>query len=153
MKDQTKEIKKLTEELLEQLLIKGTVEVAEDSQSQIFNIQIETEDSGYLIGFHGDTLAAFQLILSLMLFKKVGSWVKILVNVGDYRERRQEQLKRLALNLAQKVKFSGESQVVPDLSASERRMVHLALADHPDVFTESEGEGDERRLVIKLKKK
>lgn len=99
----------------------------------------------------GETLQAIQLILSFVVHKSSGEWVKTLVNVGDYRQKREEQLKKLALNLAMKVKFSGEAQAVPNLTPSERRAIHLILANHPDVYTESEGEGRERQLVIKPK--
>jgi len=145
------QIKKLTEDLLKNLLVKGTVEVTQDSKNQVFNVQLESEDSGILIGYHGETLEAIQLILSLIVYRKVGSWLRLVVNVGNYREERYDQLKRLALNIAQKVKFSGESQILTNLSPSERRIIHLELADHPDVITESEGEGEERRLVVKPK--
>lgn len=147
-----KVIKELTEELLGHLLIRGSVEVLEDKESQGFKIQIESEDSGYLIGYHGKTIEALQLVLSLIVYQKLGGWQKIFVNVGNYLEQRQEQLRKLALNIAQKVKFSGEQQVIPNLSAPERRIIHLVLADHPDVLTESEGEGEERKLVIKPKR-
>lgn len=147
------EIKKIAEELLKKLLIKATVEVAEDSQNQAFKIQIESEDSGYLIGYHGETIEALQLILSLMVYQKLGSWQRLVVNVGDYRQQREEQLKKLALNVAQKVKFSSEQQIIPNLSASERRVIHLVLASHPDVYTESEGEGDQRTLIVRPKRK
>lgn len=146
-------INDLASELLKHLLIKGEIKVEEDKESQVFNVQIETEDSGYLIGFHGETLTAFQLILSLMIYRKLGNWVKLVVNVGDYREKRHDQLNRLALNVAQKVKFSGQSQVIANLSSAERRIIHLSLADHPDVITESEGEGEERKLVVKLRQR
>jgi len=104
-----------------------------------------------LIGFHGETLSAVERILSFMIHRVLGRWHKVVVNVGDYRQKREEQIKRLALNLAMKAKFSKETQSIPNLSASERRIVHLVLADHPDVYTESEGEGKERYLTIKLK--
>jgi len=138
MDNYLEEIKKIAEEFLDKLGIKGSVAAAQDEENEVVNLQIETEDSGYLIGYHGETLEAFQLLLSLMVYKKLTTW---------------EQLKKLALNVAQKVKFSGEAQVIPNLSPSERRMIHLSLADHPDVFSESEGEGEERRLVVKPKKK
>ena len=147
------EIKKIAAEFLAQLSIKGSIEVVEDQENEIINLQIETEDSGYLIGYHAETLEAFQLLLSLMVYKKLAVWKRLVVNVGNYRQDRQEQLKKLALNIAQKVKFSGEAQAIPNLSPSERRMIHLSLADHPDVISESEGEGEERRLIIKPKGK
>lgn len=145
-------IKKITVDLLKNLLVQGEVRVQKDSQTSVFMIQINSKDSGYLIGYHGETLRAFQLVLSLMVAKRLGAWKKIYVNVGDYLQKRKEELEKIALKVAQKVKFSGEAQIVPNLSASERRIIHLALANHPDVFTESEGEGDERKLVIRPKR-
>jgi spoIIIJ-associated protein len=151
MDKQLETIKILAEELLHQLLIKGEIVVNFDETGAIFKVKIETEDSGFLIGYHGETLAAFQLILSLMVYRKTDEWVKLAVNVGDYREKREDQLTRLALSVAQKVSFTKEAQAIPRLSAGERRIIHMALAERPDVFSESEGEGDERILVIKPK--
>jgi len=151
--EKIKIIKELTEELLRHLLIKGTAEVSEDKENQAFEVQIESEDSSYLIGYHGENIEALQLILSLMVYKKLGSWQRLVVNVGNYRQQREEQLKKLSLNIAQKVKFSGREQAIPDLSAKERRIVHLALRNHPDVYTESEGENDKRTLIVRPKKK
>jgi len=151
MEKQVKTIKTLAEQLLKQILIKGEVEVIEDKENNLYAVQIKTDDSGFLIGYHGETLAAFQLILSLMIYRKFEEWVKLTVNVGDYREKREDQLTRLALNIAQKVSFTKEAQVIPHLSSFERRIIHLALADRPDVTTESEGEGEERVLVVKPK--
>lgn len=153
MKKTIEKIKKIAEELLENLLIKGTVAVTEDKENGVVNLQIETEDSGYLIGYHGETLAAFQLVLSLMVYRRLEGWQRLVVNVGSYRQERDEQLNKLALNIAQKVKFSGEPQEIVRLSPAERRIVHLALANDADVETESEGEGEERKLIIRLRRK
>jgi len=150
--EKAKKIKELTEKLLGLLLVKGTVGVYEEKESQIFSVQIDSGDSGYLIGYHGETIEALQLILSLMVYKQLGSWQKLVVDVGNYRRQREEQLKKLALNVAQKVKFSREPQPIADLSPRERRTVHLFLSNHPDVYTESEGEGQKRRLMVKPKK-
>ena len=137
------------EELLKQMMIQATVKVSE--KEEVFNVQIETEETGILIGFHGETLISFQLILSLIVYKKLGSWLKTIVNVGDWRERRDEVLKQMALATAERVVSSGEAIALPGLSSFERRSVHLILADHPQVETVSEGEGIERKLIIKLK--
>jgi spoIIIJ-associated protein len=142
-------IEQAAKALLENLKIVGQIEVVEDKENQVYNLQIQTNDSGFLIGYHGETLEAFQLILSLIVYKKLGSWARLMINVGDYREKREEQLKRLALNIAQKVKFTAEAQVIPSLSSAERRIIHLALVNDPDVVSESEGEGEERKLIIK----
>jgi len=150
--EKAKKIKELTEKLLRLLLVKGTVEVYEEKESRSFIVQIEAENSGYLIGYHGETIDALQLVLSLVVYKQLGSWQKLVVNVGNYWQQREEQLKKLALNVAQKVKFSKEPQPIADLSPRERRTIHLFLMNHPDVYTESEGEGENRRLVVKPKK-
>lgn len=150
-KEELEIIKTAAEELLTDLGVAAKAKVNFDKESDLINVDIDSENAAVLIGFHGETLQAIQLILCFIVHKSLEKWVKVLVNVGDYRQKREEQLRKLALNLAMKVKFSGESQVIPNLTASERRMVHLILADHPDVYTQSEGEGEQRQLFVKLK--
>jgi len=129
------------------------ISVSKQDEEEIINIQLETaSDQVSLIGFHGENLQALQLIISFLCHKKLGNWAKVLVNVGDYRQKREEQLKNLALSLAMKAKFSGEIQTLPNLSASERRFIHILLVDNPDVSTESEGIGHQRMLTIRPKK-
>lgn len=152
MKKTEEVIKKIAEELLQHLEIEEPKVSLEEDEDGVFHLSIETRDSGILIGYHGENIYALQLILSLIVYKKLGSWQRIVVDVGDWREKREEQLKRMALAAAQRVKFSGESVVMPYLSAVERRTVHLALAENPDVETRSEGEERERRLIIEPKK-
>jgi spoIIIJ-associated protein len=91
------------------------------------------------------------LILSLILNHQTDQWYKIIVNVGDYRQRREATLSQLAKNAAQRVAFSGEPYVFDSLSPSERRVVHLALQDNPQVTTYSQGDGRNRQLVVALK--
>lgn len=145
-------IKKTTDELLAKLGLKAKVDVSPDKENDLTLVQIETENSALLIGYHGETIAALQLILGLLVFKKLGQWQRLSVNVGDYRQRRQETLEEMAKNALQKVKFSGEPYALPPLPAAERRLIHMFLADDPEVTTESEGEGRERRVVVKPKK-
>lgn len=142
----------LTEELLKKIKIEAKVKVEEDKDG-VFQIGIDTDDTGILIGYHGETLSALQLILGLMVYKKTDHWVRLVVNVGDYREKRQETLTQMALNSAERVISTGEPVALAYLNAGERRLIHLALQDNPDVFTESEGEADNRRLIIKPKNK
>lgn len=148
MKD-LKIIKAIVERLLSFLKLEATIDVLEDKENEAVRVQIETSQPGILIGYHGETLAALQLILGIMVNQKIDKWIKIIVNVGDYRQKREEVLKRMALSAAQRVHFSGEPVVLLSLSAFERRIIHLALADHLEVETSSEGEGKERRLVIR----
>ncbi len=149
--DQILKIKSETESLLNDLGFAAEVEVQPEPELSLVNIQIESPEAASLIGFHGENLQAVQLVLSFMVHRALGEWTRVNVNVGDYRQKREEQLTKLAQNLAMKAKFSGEVQSIPNLTAAERRIVHLALADSPDVVTESEGEGRQRVLTIKPK--
>lgn len=147
--ENSKLIQEITDDLFKQLGIKADVVVEE--KEDVFRVQIETPESGILIGYHGETLSGLQLILSLIIYKKLDRWIKLVVNIGDYRQRREEILQQMALSSAEKVVSLGEPVVFTDLSSFERRIIHLALIDHPRVTSISEGEGRERKLVVKLK--
>lgn len=147
-------ISDLAKELLSKLSIESTVlvepiagEKPEDEVS--YRITIETLESGLLIGRHGDTLNSLQLLLGVMLFKRTGSWIHVLVDVGNYRKMREESVTAMADRIIAEVERTGQPVPLPFLSPLERRMVHMHLTDHPTVMSESEGEGRDRRLVIK----
>ncbi len=152
-KKQLETLEKSIVSLLADLSVEASVKVeaVTVSEQEEIRVQLESPEAAALIGFHGETLQALQLIFSFLVHQVLDQWVRVVVNVGDYRQKREEQLSRLAQNLAMKAKFSGEQQIIPNLSAAERRIVHLALADRPDVFTQSEGEGRQRQLIIKPK--
>jgi len=117
---------------------------------QVVNINIEAspEDSGMIIGYHGETISSLQLIMSLIINKDLDQWCRISVNINDYRERREESLIEMAKNTAQRVNQDGEETVMPPMNSFDRRIVHLALAGKKGIKTESVGEGKERRLVV-----
>ncbi|MDP3888502.1 MAG: R3H domain-containing nucleic acid-binding protein [bacterium] len=146
---QIKTIKDTAKELLKFLGFEGPIEVSEDKENEAHLVQIETDNPGILIGYHGEAISALQVILGIMVHKKLDEWLRVVVNVGDYRQKREETLNRMALNAAQKAHFSGQPVVLDSLTASERRIVHMALSENSDVETYSEGEGRERKLVIK----
>lgn len=150
-KKETPSVEETVKDLMGHLGVPAKAEVKKDKEG-VVHVQLETDEPGVLIGYHGETLASLQLLFSLMNYRQTNEWQRISVNVGDYQERRQESLERMALSAAQKVKFSGEEQALPFLTAAERRLIHLALADDPEVVTESEGEGRDRRVVIKPKR-
>ena len=144
-------IQEKTIELLE-LLGMGEIKIELKSKEEAIQINIDCDNQGLLIGNYGETLFSLQLILSLIIYHELGSWQRVLVNIGDYLEKRKEALEKIALNTAQKVKFSNKEVAILRLNSSERRIVHMILADNPDVVTESVGEGRERRLIVKPKK-
>lgn len=149
MENKKETIQKITTELLGYLGITGKTVITEEEET--VRVNIETEQSGALIGYHGEGLVSLQLLLNIIVHKKTGEWQKVVVNVGDYREKREEYLKNLALSAANKVRETQRQFFLNDLSSFERRIVHMVLSEEKDIETASEGEGRDRKLVIKLK--
>lgn len=153
MKKITK-IKKIAEELLSLLGSNASIAVEEDKANEAVLVKVKTEEeTGLLIGKHGETLYSLQTIIGMMVQKKLGEWIRIVVDVGDWREKQDERLKSLAYQIVEKTIESGQPQPIYNLTASQRRVVHMALAESKDVTTESEGEGEDRYLVVKPKAK
>ena len=123
-------------------------QIAISQDQEYYTLQIDTDNPGLLIGYRGDNLSAIQHLLGLHVKHKTGKWHKLIVNVGDYREQRQQTLEQLAQNAAQRVEFSGEPYLFHNLTPPERRVVHMALQEHPAVTTQSQGEGRSRQLAI-----
>lgn len=140
----------ITEELLGKLEIVGSVTVTTD-ETDAFRVNIATEETGLLIGHHGKTLESLQVILGIIVSKKLGRWVKAYVNVGDYREKREEALMHMAQRAAERALVSGRPVELSRLSPAERRIIHLTLSGDDRIATESLGEGDERVLLVKPK--
>jgi len=143
-------LKQTTEELLQKLNISSGVSIDTD-ESGAYRVHIETEETGLLIGFHGRTLESFQMILGMIASKKLGKWERVYVNVGDYREKREEALMYMAQRAAERALASERPVELTHLSASERRVIHLTLSGDERVQTESVGEGVDRKLIISLK--
>ena len=143
-------IKEEAEKLLKLVKIEAGVEIKVDEED-VIHLSLQTEEAGIIIGYHGQTLSSLQLLFNLIIYKKLGQWSKIIFDVGDWRERREEYLKKMALNIAQRVEANGEPVACPYLTAAERRIIHLALQDNTKVITESQGEGENRRLFVKIK--
>ncbi len=102
-----------------------------------------------LIGRRGTTLRALQFVLSLMVNKQLERRIRLVVDADGYRQRRENLLEGMAERLAQRVRVTGQQMILEPMPPDERRIVHLALVDDPEVMTESEGAGDDRRVVIK----
>lgn len=145
------QIKKTTEELLEKLKVTGEILVEEEKDEEGINykVNIKTEETGLVIGYHGETLNGLQLLLGVILYKKLGEWVHILVDVGDYRKMREEQVKEMVGRIAQEVESTNQPVTLPYLSPLERRIAHMMLSENKKVVSESIGEGRDRRLTIK----
>ncbi len=119
-----------------------------NDESAPIAFDIEGDDLGILIGRRGQTLSCLQYILRLMVANRTKTWVPVIVDVEGYKQHRNEVLQALATRIADQVRVRSMSFTLSPMPAFERRIIHLTLADHPDVATESTGEGEMRRVVI-----
>lgn len=146
-KEEVQQIEALAVDLMKRLELAGEIEVA--SQDEAVEILIKTEETGIVIGYHGEVLDSLQLILSLMVSQKLGRFQRVVVEVGDYKKNRSEYLEKLAFQVKEKVLREGREHAVSSLRPWERRVMHMLLKDDESVTSESVGEGKERVLIIK----
>jgi spoIIIJ-associated protein len=145
--------KEVLETLISLMKITAEVTVLQANTSELpVTLNIEGEDLGVLIGRRGQALASLQYVVRLIVAEKLKVWVPINIDIAGYKKRRYESLQDLALRLAEQVKRSRRLIMLEPMPADERRIIHLALTDHPDVTTQSMGEGDMRKVAILLKK-
>ena len=147
------EAREVLETLIKCLGIAAEVHITSETEGLPVTLNIEGDDLGALIGRHGQALLSLQYILRIIIAEKLKAWTPINVDVAGYKKRRYESLHRLALRLADQVKANRRSINLEPMPADERRVIHLALADHPDVATQSTGVGEERKVVILLRKR
>lgn len=126
--------------------------VEEDDEQMSIQVDVPQDDVGVLIGYHGETIAAFQRILRIVYRDEISK--RLVLNINDYREKREEKIADLARNYAEKALETSQEQVLPYLPANERFLVHSLIGDNEDystLETASQGQGRDRRLVIKIK--
>ncbi|MDQ2808399.1 MAG: hypothetical protein M3Z04_16010, partial [Chloroflexota bacterium] len=120
--------------------------------SVVLNITgLSESDQQLLIGRRGEHLTAVQFLVNLLLGAQTDLWARVVVDVDGYRVKRRAALTLLAERMAERVIEQGQPYPLEPMSPYDRRLVHMALAEHPQVMTESTGEGDERRIVIMLR--
>jgi spoIIIJ-associated protein len=112
------------------------------------HVDIRGEDLSVLIGRHSETLNAFQFVASLIVGRETQDWVQLVIDVEGYRDRRKKQLIQMATRLAEQVMKSGKRMSLEPMPSAERRIIHIALRDHPEVKTESTGEEPHRKVTI-----
>jgi spoIIIJ-associated protein len=114
-------------------------------------VNIEGDGTGLLIGRRGQTLEAIQYIVNRIAYRQVQTRKRIEVDTEHYRARRRGQLVAQARRAAEEVRETGEPVILDPMPASERRVIHLTLKDHPDLYTESEGPHGYRSVIVKPK--
>jgi len=151
-----KAVKSVVNELLERMRVRAEVSAKyiepQDSKDQrVVLVDVEGKDLSILIGRRSETLNAMQYITSLIVNKDLGRWVPLMIDVQGYRNRRERQLRQLGRRMAEQAIQSGRKQTLEPMPPNERRLIHLELRDHPQVYTESVGEEPYRKVTISLK--
>ena len=138
-------------DLLELMGIEGQVSVREadvESDSPSVTLDVEGEDLGVLIGRRGETVAALQYTLGMLVQRRLRRWVRVNVDVGHYYDRQAALIRSKAQRTAERVQRARTPIAMEPMRPADRRIVHIALADHPDVMTYSIGAGEDRRVVV-----
>jgi len=155
MSDTVEATKSVLETLLSKMGVPATVvpctEPLEEEEIGITTdiaFDIKGDDLGILIGRRGETLACLQYMVKLIMAHRGNAWLPIFIDVDGYKERRYRALRSLALRMAEQVKVKRTPFTLEPMPAFERRIIHLTLADDPDVTTESTGMGEARKVVI-----
>jgi len=140
-------------DILRAMGIQATVDVnGSGDEGEPVTLNIEGDDLGVLIGRRGQALSSLQYLVRLIVAEKLKKWVSVNVDVDWYKKRHYEALKKLALRLAEQVAKRRRPITMEPMPPDERRIVHITLADNPDVMTQSTGDGDGRRVVIQSRK-
>jgi spoIIIJ-associated protein len=146
----TEKIKKIIEELLSQMGFKEfVIEVREKGENEPTVFAIQINEASLLIGEHGQTLRALEQITKIFATKKIGEYSSFVLDINNYRKDRENYLKELARSIAQRVAIEKRPFKLPPMSAFERKIIHSELATRPDIITESQGEGSERKVIVK----
>jgi spoIIIJ-associated protein len=146
-------------EALRQILghmgVQAEVEVrpATDEEPLTLNVQpLGPQPLSVLIGRRGETLASLQFVVNMIVSKQAGRRERVIVDAQNYRERRESNLRQMAQRIANQVRESGAPVVLEAMPPNERRIIHMALSENDDIATESTGEGEQRRVVVSLRK-
>ena len=155
---QLEQARSVLQDLLEHLQVRAEVVAAygqQDPQAEgpVIVLDIQGDDLDPLIGRRGETLAALQYIARLILSKQFARNVDLVVDVQGHKQRREDQLRRMARRMAEQAAQRQRVMSLEPMPANERRIIHLELREHPDVTTESVGDGDRRKVTIIPKKK
>lgn len=138
--------KELTKGLLERMGVRAEVEGLL-KEGNLY-LEIRGDQEGILIGKHGRTLEALQMLINRMVNKRLKNAMRVVMDVDDYRKRRADSMAQMALRMGEEAKRTGHSQVAGLLNAYDRRIIHLTLKEDPFLETESIGEGELKRVKI-----
>lgn len=116
-------------------------------------VEIISDSAGIIIGKRGKTLEALQLITNIIVNKDKDKWIKVILDIENYRDKRETTLTDLAVKVASKVKKTGKFQILEPMNPFERRIIHMALQNDPRIITKSEGAGNLKKVKIYLRRR
>jgi spoIIIJ-associated protein len=140
--------------IFEYIGIKPEVLITEEKgdEGQVYSVTISGDNLNYLIGFRGQSLEALQILVKQILFRKTGEHSILTIDINEYKDKKTEKLQDLARSFIDKVRFFEKEIELPRMNPWERRQVHIFVSEYDDVESESIGEGEDRRIVLKPKK-
>ncbi|MDR3238401.1 MAG: protein jag [Spirochaetia bacterium] len=140
--------REVIETIMNKMQLEATIKDLKEGELKVY-IELESkENSGLIIGRKGKTLESLQFILNLIVNYKTGSEKKIILDIEDYREKRERALRKMSKDIAQKVIKTGRPWILEPMNPFERRLIHLALQNDTRVTTKSEGQGIYRKIKI-----
>ena len=148
--DPIQEARNFLEQLLSSMGIQATIEISKTREHVLF--EVIGEDLGIIIGRRGQTLDSLQFLVNTVGNRYADSYLRIIVDAENYREKRKQTLEQLAERLAQKAIKTGQIVKLEPMPAHERKIIHTSLQSRKDVVTNSEGEDPQRYIVISAKK-
>ena len=140
--------REMTLTVMEAMGVEVDVYIVSPEGEQPISLDIRGEDAGLLIGRQGRTLSDIQMIIALLVSKKLEQYTSVTLDVEDYKSRRFEQIRQVARNAAIQVDKYGDPVTLENMNSAERRFVHITLAEDPTVETQSDGRGSDRRVTI-----
>lgn len=148
----TKEIiKKKINKIFQYIGIKPELSIEEIEENN-FNVTVSGDDLNFLIGFRGQSLDGLQGILRLMIYRETQTQPLITLDINEYKNRKTEKIQDMAKTFIDKVRFFQKEVEMPRMSSWERRQIHVLVSEYDDIESESTGEGENRRVVLKPKK-
>jgi spoIIIJ-associated protein len=148
-------ISKRVEDFLTGLFVTIGVDVSIETYEEVNKLYVEiiSDSAGLIIGKRGKTLEALQLLTNIIVNKNQENWKKVVLDIENYRDKRETTLRELASKVAEKVKKTGKPQLLEPMNPFERRIIHMTLQNDPDVYTKSEGNGTLKMVKIYPKRR
>ncbi len=143
------------ESFLKGLFLTIGVDVSIETYEEVDKLYVEiiSDSAGLIIGKRGKTLESLQLLTNIVVNKDKENWKKVVLDIENYRDKREATLRELAFKVAKKVKKTNKSQMLEPMNPFERRIIHMALQNDPDILTKSEGNGRLKKVKIYLKRR